>query len=187
MSSPTGDPHDVFVIDIGDVMKTPGVRHHVVLAGPLRGIGLPTAHVPDDVDVRVDATVERQGSNVIVDGVARTRWVGECRRCLGQTAGDLEVAFREIFESRSAHDVTARLGSEGDETFFLEDDELDLRPLLTGAIILELPLAPLCTDQCAGPAPERHPLHTPDEGSGEANGSPVRDPRWAPLDQVRFD
>jgi uncharacterized protein len=187
MSSPAGDPNDVFVIDIGDVVKAPGVRHHVVLAGRLRGIALPAAHVAEDVDVHVDATVERQGSNVIVEGVARTRWVGKCRRCLGQTAGDLEVAFREIFERRSTHDVPAPPGSEEDETFLLEDDELDLRPMLIGAVMLELPLAPLCSDDCAGPAPHRHPVHTPDEGSGEANGSPVRDPRWAPLDQIRFD
>jgi uncharacterized protein len=187
MRSPSRDPNDVFVIDVGDVMKVPGVRHHVVLAGPLPGIALPSAGVPEDADVHVDTTVERQGTNVIVEGVARTRWVGKCRRCLGQTAGDLEVAFHEIFERRPVHDVLAPPGSADDETFFLDDDELDLRPMLIGVIVLELPLAPLCSDDCAGPAPHSHPVHTPDEESGEANGSPGRDPRWAPLDQIRFD
>lgn len=187
MTSPSRDPNAVFVVDVGDAMKAPGVRQHVVLAGPLRGIALPSARVPEDAEVHVDATVERQGTNVIVEGVARTRWVGECRRCLGQTAGDLEVSFHEIYERRPVHDVSAPARSADDETFFLEDDELDLRPMLIGAITLELPLAPLCSDDCAGPAPDTHPVHTPDQESGEAEGSPARDPRWAPLDQIRFD
>ena len=47
--------------------------------------------------------------------------------------------------------------------------------------LLALPLAPLCSADCAGPAPEAFPVVPPDEGG------PVRDPRWAALDELRFD
>jgi uncharacterized protein len=186
--SPSVDSRDVFVISVGDVLKPSGVRQRFVLVGPLRGIALSSTRVPEHLDVEVDVTLERQGTNVIVEGVARTHWAGECRRCLGPTSGDLEVAFHEIYERRPASGAPASSGPVEGETFFLEDDELDLRPMLVGAITLELPLAPLCSDDCAGPAPDTHPVHTLDEHADEEDTSPARrDPRWAPLDQIRFD
>jgi hypothetical protein len=46
----------------------------------------------------------------------------------------------------------------------------------------------LCSEDCAGPDPERFPAASP--GSGEAEGddldaAPVADPRWAALDALR--
>ena len=53
---------------------------------------------------------------------------------------------------------------------------------------MDLPLAPLCGPDCRGPAPEDFPATVEGEGAGEGEGDePAGDPRWAALDELRFD
>ena len=67
---------------------------------------------------------------------------------------------------------------EDDEVSRLEDDLVDLEPLLRDAVVLALPFQPLCQDDCPGLCAEcgarlaDDPDHTHDE--------PI-DPRWAAL------
>jgi uncharacterized protein len=51
--------------------------------------------------------------------------------------------------------------------------------MVRDALLLALPLAPLCEEACAGPEPGGHPL-----GAG---GEPVPDDRWAALKDLKFD
>ena len=69
------------------------------------------------------------------------------------------------------------------ETWPLGDESIDLLPALREAMLLALPLAPLCRDDCEGPEPDRFP-------TGVAEDEPVErpaDPRWAALDEFTFD
>ena len=57
-------------------------------------------------------------------------------------------------------------------------------------VLLSLPLAPLCADDCLGPAPDRFPPVLPDGERAAADEAPAeepRDPRWAKLDALRLD
>ena len=71
-----------------------------------------------------------------------------------------------------------------DETSRLEDDMLDLEPLLRDAVVLALPFTPLCEDDCPGLCAEcgarlaDDPEHTHD--------API-DPRWAGLTALTQD
>jgi uncharacterized protein len=163
-----------FLIDVGEELRHPGTRRSVVRAAPLPGLALSTTRVPDDADVQADLVVEAQGTTVIVAGTARAPWVGECRRCLGPTRGEIAVDIHEIFEPDPVDG----------ETFPLEGELVDLAPMLRESVALALPLAPLCREDCAGPDPEDHPVLTP--GDGDEAGPPA-DPRWAALDELRFD
>lgn len=80
---------------------------------------------------------------VLVSGVVSAAWAGECRRCLGSVGGQLRVAVRELYER------------DGDieTTYALKGQELDLEALARDAILLELPLAPLCQAACRGLCP----------------------------------
>ena len=53
--------------------------------------------------------------------------------------------------------------------------------MVRDAVLLALPLAPLCADACAGPAPDEFPT-----GPVATEEQPV-DPRWAALTQLEFD
>jgi uncharacterized protein len=128
--------------------------------------------------------------DIVLTGTATAPWEGECRRCLTDVTGVVEVELREIF---SNHPV------EG-ETWPVDNDAIDLGPVLHDAVLLTLPLVPLCSDDCVGPDPERFPTLV--EGSPEAlaaaaaaateedeaePASPPADPRWAALDDLKFD
>lgn len=192
------DPGDVFVLDAAEALAAPGVRHHRVLAGRLPGIALSSAHVPDAAEVQIELTLEAQGASVIVEGAAWTHWEGECRRCLGPTTGRLEVPFREVYlppdpdpslPPGSDRTLMSDVEPTDHETFHLEDGDLDLRPMLHDALALQLPLAPLCAEDCGGPAPDTHPVGRPDDmaGKDDPSSDAKRDPRWAVLDRIRFD
>ena len=77
-----------------------------------------------------------------------------------------------------------RDSSEGD-TWPLENDQIDLGPLLHDTALLTLPLAPLCRDDCEGPAPEVFPTGPAGRDQGAAvEDEPAKDPRWAALDDL---
>jgi uncharacterized protein len=163
-----------FLVDVGEELRHPGVRRSLVRSAPLPGVVLSTTRVPDDADVEADLVLEAQGATIIVQGTARAPWVGECRRCLGPTRGEITVDLHEVFEHEPV---------EG-ETFPLVGQLVDLAQMLRESLALALPLAPLCSEDCAGPDPDEHPVLVPADGD---EAGPPADPRWAALDELRFD
>lgn len=165
-----------FLVPTGELFRHRGERHHATLVGPLPGVALSAARLTDD-DVVADVVLEAQGDAVTVAGTVTGAWTGECRRCLEPTGGVVVVEVREVFEPDPV---------EG-ETYPLGRDAADLEPVLREALALALPIAPLCDEACAGPAPESHPVTIPAGDEGEGEGAPAVDPRWGALDALRFD
>ena len=64
------------------------------------------------------------------------------------------------------------------ETYPLDDDTLDLEPLVRDALLLELPLAPLCTEDCAGLCPSCGADRNETQCDCRVDDT---DPRWAAL------
>lgn len=167
----------VLRIGVLELRRRPGTQRDVALATPLPGLAITSAQVPEGTEVAVDATLEAIEGAITVSGTVTAPWQGECRRCLEPVTGTIEATLSEVFE---AHPV------EG-ETYPLEGDEVDLEPVVRDAILLSLPLAPLCRDDCAGPAPDELPVAlASDTGDAEAAGADP-DPRWAALEQLKFD
>ena len=160
-------------IGVMELRRRPGTQREVQVTTRLPGLAITSAQVPDDADLVVDATLEAIEGAVTLSGTVTAPWTGECRRCLDPVRGTLEVVLSEVFEP---HPV------EG-ETYPIEGDDVDLEPVVRDGILLNLPLAPLCRPDCAGPAPDEFPAIVEDEGSGDAS----LDPRWAALDQLKFD
>ena len=63
------------------------------------------------------------------------------------------------------------------------DDAVDLAPVVHDALVLALPLSPLCRVDCPGPSPDAYPVTVADDAAQTA----ARDDRWAALDAVTFD
>lgn len=171
------------LVDAGEALRHPGTRRPLHRDVVLDDLGLSSAQVPEAGVIVLDLELEAVGADVVVTGTVRAPWEGACRRCLDPVTGTLELDVREIFERRP---------TEG-QTYPIEDeDHLDLEPLVREAVLLALPLSPLCSETCAGPDPDRFPAAVegegPDEGeSAVAPAEPPRDPRWAALDQLRPD
>jgi uncharacterized protein len=130
------------------------------------------SEVPDDSPIDVEVSLEAVEGGIVASGVVRAHWVGECRRCLGPVAGEVESRVEELY---------VREPEEG-ETYPIDGDHIDLEPLAREAIVLALPLAPLCRPDCQGLCP----TCGADLNAGPC-GCPVADidPRWAALDVLR--
>jgi uncharacterized protein len=170
-------------VDVGDLLDRPNTRrpvhHRLTLDGELAVAG---SRLAPGTEVEVDLVLESMPSGVAVNGDVTFDWIGECRRCLDEVRGQAQPEVHEIFETRPTPD----------ETFPIERAQIDLEPVVREAVLLGLPLAPLCGDDCRGPAPETFPAHKPGELSSaeddaDAEGGAGGDPRWAALDDLRFD
>jgi uncharacterized protein len=178
------------VVDASDALRHPGTRRPLQRDAQLGDLVLTGVRVPADGTVAVDLVVEAVGADVVVGGTVRAPWEGECRRCLEPVVGELELDVREVFE---------RQPTEGETYPIDDDDQLDLEPMVREAVLLALPLSPVCRPDCRGPDPERFPAAAGEEdvqdvemtvaGPGEVPDEhpPVRDPRWAALDELRLE
>ena len=140
-----------FLVNIAALRPTGG-RHHVVRTGRLDGLAITSSAVPPDAEVRVDADVEVVNGGVVVTGTVSSTWVGECRRCLRSVCGPLTANVREVYE-RAPRVRDDELDDDEAETYPLAGDTVDLVPLARDALLLELPLAPLCREDCEGLCP----------------------------------
>ncbi|MHB8465694.1 MAG: YceD family protein, partial [Acidimicrobiales bacterium] len=128
--------------------------------------------VPDDAPIELDLTLEAVEGGIVVAGTIGATWIGECRRCLGAVRGDLTASVEEIY---------VREPEEG-ETYPIDGDHIDLEPLAREAVVLALPLAPLCRPDCQGLCP----TCGADRNDGPcACPAEEGDPRWAALDALR--
>lgn len=177
-------------ISVAQVLRRAGVQHPLQRSVRLDELRVGDAAVLTDTEIVMDLVLEATGTAVVVTGTVRAVATCACRRCLEPFEQPVEATIREIFEPRP---------TEG-ETYPLVSEHIDVVPLVRDAVLLSLPLAPLCREDCPGPAPERFPAVTEvadGEGAGPDGDSdagprpdrdePPRDPRWAALDQLELD
>ncbi|WP_405805736.1 YceD family protein [Streptomyces sp. NBC_01187] len=146
-------------------------------------LGIEVIKVPDGAKIELDLRLESVMEGVLVTGTARAPLTGECVRCLEPLQQEVEADFQEMFTYPDV-DERGRPSAEpdGDEdeedTLFLEADLFDLEPVLRDAVVLALPLQPVCQEGCPGLCPEcgARLADDPDHGHEEAV-----DIRWAAL------
>lgn len=125
-------------------------------------------------------TFESIERGVTVTGQVTFAWSGDCRRCLERVEGRETIDLFEVFQTDADPD--------DGEVAPLENDTVDLVPVVGDAVVLGLPLAPLCGPDCSGPDPDRYPARTADDVEAEAAAAePTPDPRWAALDGLSFE
>ena len=110
------------------------------------GLGVEMVSVPEGAELELEVRLERVTDGVLATATVRAPLVGECARCLDLFTSATEVRFTELF----SHDAS----DEDADGYLLDGDLLDLEPALRDALVLELPLAPLCAEDCPGLCPE---------------------------------
>ncbi|NYI43376.1 uncharacterized protein BJ993_000456 [Nocardioides aromaticivorans] len=145
-------------------------------------LGIEVLSVPEGAPVELDLRLEAVMEGVLVTGTASAVLEGECARCLEPIHDELEVTFQELFVYDDIRDSAE--AEEDDEVSMLQDDLVDLEPLLRDAVVLALPFQPLCQDDCPGLCPECgvRLIDEPDH----AHEAPI-DPRWAALTKLEQD
>ena len=135
-----------FIVQVAALRKQAGSVRHEVRQGGIEGLSAVGVSVPDGAPVVCDLTLASYPGGIMVTGTVGAPWVGECRRCGGPVSGRVDAAVRERYAPRP--DWT-----EDEDAYLLAGDELDLEPLARDAVMLDLPLAPLCSPDCLGLCP----------------------------------
>lgn len=175
--TPTPDPTSPWVIDVlREIARRPGTMKAWRRDVPAPdGFGLDTIGVPAGDPIALDLRLEAVMEGVLVSGSVSADVAGECARCLGPVADHVDVELTELYAY--ADSVTDE-SSDSDEVSRIVDEKIDLEPAVRDAVLLELPTAPLCRDDCAGVVP------TDPESWAFVPAGTARetiDPRWAGL------
>lgn len=136
---------------------------------------LPLAEVPSDAPVVLQLRLESVVEGVLVTGTADVEVVGECGRCLEPLRTAVTAQIQELFGYEP--------DPEDPDAPVLSGDLLDLEPLVRDAVVLGLPLHPVCSDGCAGLCPDCG-VRLADAGQGHHHDH--ADPRWNALSALRL-
>lgn len=170
---------DPFVIGVSRLRRQLGATQEVSVVGAFDADGslVPSTEVESRVPAGADATfaglLECIPGGIAVTGQAWAPWEGLCRRCARAVGGNETVEVRERYLESA---------EEGDEEAYpLVGDLLDLGPAIRDAVILSLPLAPLCDEDCKGLCAQCGA----DLNEASCTCKAPIDPRWATLDLLR--
>lgn len=152
--------------------------HDLPLRGDPAGDGVVSIHA------------EKAGDDVVVRGRVRTRLLTECSRCLGDAPIPVDAELVALYTARGggAREVAdaGELTPEEIDKEFYTGESVVLDELVRENVLLEIPMQPLCREDCAG-------LEIPESVRGPADlraaQAPVHqgkkvDPRLAPLLQM---
>ncbi|MGH8828530.1 MAG: YceD family protein, partial [Jiangellaceae bacterium] len=175
----TLDPRAPFVLDLHELARRPGSmkRIDIVVAAPA-DLGLDgVVGVPEGADIALDLRLESVMEGVLVSGTARVQYGGECARCLDPVEGELVIDIQELYVYDHPENEA------GEDDLLVEGELIDLEQPVRDAVVLALPQAPLCRDDCPGLCSvcgarlADDPTHAHD----------TTDPRWAALQGLRID
>jgi uncharacterized protein len=151
---------------------------------------LELAGVPVGADVEVTVRFEAVTEGVLVTGTATAPVSGECARCLAPVTDSVTASFTELYlypETRARREAEARDRHEEPEDSqdverYLDGDLLDLEPAFRDAVVIALPMSPLCRPDCPGLCVDCGvPLA---EAGADHKHEDAPDPRWAALTRV---
>lgn len=167
------DPTNPAVLDVHDFRRAGDMRQVRRVAPAAADLGNPVITIEPGSDVRLDLLLESVIDGVLVTGTVEYDASGVCSRCLDPLAEVRSTSLSELY-----------LWSPPDEQD-PDDDPLpvvaagliDLSDAVRDAIVLDVPLAPVCDDDCPGLCAECGARLADDPGHRHE----VADPRWQAL------
>ena len=181
-----------FLFNTHDLPRRPGeMREYAIdLPAPER-IGIDVIGVAEDQGIHIAMRLESVSEGILVSAQVSTVAEGECMRCLDPVEMPISRSFQELYryEPEKAYTKAQRRAVEAsddldeDEDFMVEGEVINLEAPVRDAIVLALPLNPLCAPDCPGLCPRcgvKWNLLEPDHLHD------LKDPRWSSLTDL-FD
>jgi len=159
-------------VEISELLRHPGTSKRYEFTTEVEGLGLDMGHVSPSMDFDLELASLVEG--VLVSGHVRGLYELECSRCLKpfDAAFDVELGEMLAYEGQP--------GSE--DGYAVSADHAHLEPVVRDAVMLAMPLNPLCRPDCKGLCP----VCGADRNSIDCGHNARRmDLRWEPLSRLK--
>lgn len=117
--------------------------------------------LPGDVraltDLRVRGAVTNTGESMLVEADVHGQFDMSCSRCLQSAKTTVETTIRERFRRTGADSpdhADAAVDDEEDDVTYYQGDRIDLGEVVREHVALQLPMKPVCRDDCRGLCPQ---------------------------------
>lgn len=140
------------------------------------GSSLDDLYTAEGADLLLDLRLESVVEGVLATGRVSGSLVGECVRCLDPVEVEVDADFQELYY----YDLEDLTAPEREEASAVVEELVDVEPLARDALMLELPLQPLCEPDCPGLCPQCGVALAEDPEHAHESV----DPRWAALEAL---
>ena len=180
-----------FILNTHDLPRRAGEMKEYQLDIPAHArIGIPLIAVPEGDFVELDIRLESVAQGVLASAEIYAVAHGECIRCLDPVEVVIDRKIQELYRYEPTNEKGRKkrrededVDLEGEEELQMEGDLMDLEIPIIDAIILTLPVNPLCSDECLGLCPDCGEKW---EKLPEGHAHEVIDARWSGLDGLDF-
>ena len=162
----------------------------------LESVGVPLVAVPAGDVIEVDMRLESVAEGILLSADIFAVAKGECIRCLDPVEITVERKIQELYryepttdkggkrKKRSGRDERSDLVDlDEDDELWLDGNEMNLEIPIRDAVVLDLPVNPLCSEECLGLCPDCGEKW---EKLPEGHAHEVIDARWAGLAGLDF-
>ena len=180
------EPDSDFIVPLTDLRRKLRSPRRIEVRSSIPQLTLSDITVDQTSPIEVDVIIEAVSDGVTAVGTVSARWRGPCHLCLDDVFGDVVAQVHEMFSDVPNDEDVYRLGREN----------IDLTPMVSDALLLEMPLLAKCPYGGAGvcsKAPELAADSTDavaeesEDPAASSDSGPLADPRWAALDALNFD
>ena len=130
----------------------------------LEPVGVALIAVPAGDVIEVDMRLESVTEGILLSADIYAVAKGECIRCLDQVEIEVERKIQELYRYEPTNDKGGKRNKksakveeddlDSDEELWLDGSVLNLEIPIRDAIVLDLPVNPLCSDECQGLCPD---------------------------------
>jgi uncharacterized protein len=161
----------------------------------LEPVGVPLVAVPAGDVIEVDMRLESVTEGILLSADIYAVAKGECIRCLDPVEIIVERKIQELYRYEPAADKGGKrkrnsrdqeiedIDLEEVDELWLDGNEMNLETPIRDAIVLDLPVNPLCTQDCLGLCPDCGEKW---EKLPEDHAHEAIDARWAGLAGLDF-
>ena len=162
----------------------------------LEAVGVPLVAVPAGDVIEVDMRLESVAEGILLSADIYAIAKGECIRCLDPVEITVERKIQELYRyeptndkggKRKKHssrtDTSDEIDLDAVDELWLDGNEMNLEIPIRDAVVLDLPVNPLCSDECLGLCPDCGEKW---EKLPEDHAHEVIDARWAGLAGLDF-
>ena len=159
------------IVNVIELLRRPGNTKDVDVTLKADDLVFDDSRMSDE-PVSVTAHLEALSNGISVHGSATATWEGECRRCLDPLRRLVTVDLDELYQ----------VHPDSPDAYAIENDQINLLPMVRENLLLAIPLGPLCTEDCPGICPVcGADLKVAACGCDTA----PKDHRWDALDAIR--